>query len=268
MVEAIGRQLDRCDICGKKVHKKDLVLTNVDFMSPSGSNYFPYSSINAGGWTIGTGTDAGVISTGPYCDRARISISDDNTATEILGSQTITAGAGYGDYSGYISVNTDALDISAFTSFTMSFDFGFYQQETDVAPVTVFVYITNGDGSGTTLIRRIIRFKESGRFWCTANTADLTSTTLNSVKFYIGIGTYTGGEQMWIDRIQLEKDVSKMGTFIPTSGSSVDQVGTRSMTMQKVCGHCYEPLLSRTEQFNRRAEQRVDEPVTVWNQEF
>ena len=39
MVDAIARQLDRCDICGRKVHKKDLVRTNIDTLAVGGSNY-------------------------------------------------------------------------------------------------------------------------------------------------------------------------------------------------------------------------------------
>ena len=256
MVEAIGRQLDRCSVCGKKVHKRDLVLTQVDFMSPSGSNYINYSSYSASGWTTSGLTDKGVISIGPYADRARVVISDDNTRTESFGSQTWS-----GDGHLYTS---DSLDVSSWTSLVFAADVGPYHRSTSRG-LTVILQSCQSDGTVDDTIATWTIDSDT-RVWGTINVADMTGTT--SAAYFRIDATPDTGQYWWVDRVQVIKDVSKLGTFIPTSGSSVDQAGARSMTMQKVCSHCYEPLLSRTEQFNRRAEQRTDDPVSVWNQSF
>ena len=268
----LGRQLDRCDICGKETHKINLVRTNVDFLSVTGNNYFPYSSYNSSGWTLVTGTDAGTISTGPYADECRIVTDDDNNSTESFGSQTWTVGAGFGVYSGHVQIKTaSAIDISDWTSLVVAYDFGFYDQETSVANLTPAALIYNSDGSGGTSINTRLQWKTGGRYWGTINISDVASglDTENAV-FHIDLRTHTGSEKVWIDRMQLIKNATSLRNeaFIPTSGSSVDQTDARAMTMRKVCKRCYEPLLSRTEQYNRRPEQRTDEPITVWNQEF
>ena len=253
MVEVTGHQLDRCDVCGKKVHKRDLVLTQVDFMSPSGNNYIQQSSY-ASGWFC-TATDAGRISSGPYADRMRIVISDDNTRTESFGTQTWD---GAGTFYGLGTIAT------GWTSFVFAADVGPYDRETS-PEMTFTLGIIDSDGNNP-VVYRTVTTAGSTRAWFTLDIADIPAGK-TAAALYPYIAT-TSTNKWWVDRIQIEKDVSKMGTFIPTSGSHVDQVGARSMTMQKVCSHCYEPLLSRTEQFNRRAEQRTDDPVSVWNQSF
>jgi hypothetical protein len=264
----IGRQLDRCDICGKKVHKINLVRTNVEFLSPEGQNYFPHSSYSSDEWDIWYGSDAGTVSIGPYADRARVSISDDNTATEISGSQTFTVQAGVSSYDGYLRLRTTnwgGQDLSSWNSLVFSFDYGFYQQEEHPeASVKVWLYDETNDVEKPLEISRTSGGRRvSAYFDLSTAGADFDAS---SVYFHIIFITYSGGEKIWIDRIQLEKDVTTMGTFIPTSGSAIDQSESRSMTMRKVCKSCYEPLLSKTNQYNREAEQRTDEPISVWMQ--
>jgi hypothetical protein len=277
--EAIARQLDRCDICGRKVHKKDLVRTNVDFLAPEATNYFNHSSYNATSWdtSVWAGvTDSGNISTGPYADRSRVVISDDNTRTESFGTQTWTVGNPGGPYSGVLILRSHVIDMSSWDSFVVSFDFGFQDQDTSDKKIMVYTLIrddqsyTGGNASG--IHRRFQGYYSSGRYWWYSKTADINGipsnvVDLSSAYFFIGIGTYTGGEKVWVDRMQLEKNASKMGAFAPTTGASVDRTDSRMMTVRKVCANCREPLLSRSEQHNRKPEKRTDDPISIDLQE-
>lgn len=263
---SLPHQLDRCDICGRKTHKIDLVRTNVDFLAAAGSNYFDYSSYNSSFWTVSNGTDSGVVAVGPFADRARIRVSDDNTSTEILGSQTWTVGAGIGAYSGFFQMVSSAVDISSWTSFTVSFDFGYYQQDQTSQRVMVYAYIKDASENSSGVIKRFQGVYPSGRYWWYSKISDIDSDVdLSTAKFYLVFATYTGEEKIWVDRMQLEKnpDTSRMGAFVPTSGASVDRIDTRSMTVRKVCDDCFESPWKRSEQYNRQAEQRVEEPVAV-----
>lgn len=271
MTQVLSRQLDRCDVCGNKTHRKDLVYTQVEFLAAAGSNYFNYSSYDSSWWTLVAGTDAGTISSGPYADRFRIVISDDNTRTESFGTQTWTVGAAFSVYSGNLQIKSSAIDISSWTSFTVSFDFGFYDRETDVNNLTAAVLIYNTDGvTGGTSVNTRRQWTTSGRYFGTMDVADVSSALDTSAAvFHLSVRTHgDGGEQVWIDRMQLEKDVSKMGTFVPTSGSSVDRIDTPMMTTRKVCPNCRERILSKTDAYNRQPEMRDEGPVTTAMQEI
>jgi len=256
MVKAIARQLDRCDVCGKKIHKRDLVLTNVDFLAVGGSNYFTYSSYNSSLWTIDTSSDGGVISIGPYADRARISVSDGNTLTEVQGSKTLT-GSG--------TVRTSSLvDVSSWDSMVFALDVGAYQQNTDVE-VAVAIGTCDSDGSNKVQAATFTA-NPSARAWAYILP---TSITDSSAAYFYVTGTVSTGDSWWIDRMQLIKNATGLtgNAFIPTAGSTVDRVDTPSMTVRKVCPLHRERLLSRTERYGKNAEQRTDEPVAVDIQE-
>jgi hypothetical protein len=252
----IGRQLDRCDVCGKKVHKINLVRTNVDFLSPTGNNYVKYSSYSSGGWSYGTTVDAGAISIGTYADRSRVVIGDDNTTTESFGSQTWTG-------AGRVYATGDAVDLSSWSSLVLAADVGPYERNTDHALTVVLGTQDSNDGNRQVLSTWTI--SNATRVWVYKTPSDITFPT--NFNAYIEVTPNTAGQKWWFDRVQLEKNATKMGTFIPTSGSSIDQTDSRSMIMRKVCKSCYEPLLSRTNQYNREAEDRTDEPISVWMQE-
>jgi hypothetical protein len=270
MVEAIGRQLDRCDVCGKKTHKVDLVRTQVEFLAAAGSNYFTYSSYDTNGWTLVTGTSAGTISSGPYADRMRIVVSDGNTSTESFGTQTWTVGAGFSVYSGNVQIKSAAVDISSWTSFVVAYDFGFYDRETNVANLTPACLIYNTDGAtGGTSVNTRLRWSMGGRYWGTMSVSDVDSALDTSAAvFHLTVRTHTGGEKVWIDRMQLIKNATRPGTFVPTSGSTVDRTDTASVTMRKVCPSCRERVLSKTNRYGRGVENRTDDPIAVHNQEF
>jgi len=272
MVKVIGRQLDRCDVCGRKTHKIDLVRTNVAFLGAAGSNYFEHSSYNTDFWTLlGDSSDAGLISAGPYADRSRIVVGDDNSRTESFGSQTWTIGSAIGDYSGFFYMRSNPVDMSSWSSFTVSFDFGYQEQDTSNKRVMVYAYVKDAasGGNSSSVQKRFQGTYSSGRYWWNYNISDLPAGFDASTSyFFIVFATYTGGEKIWVDRLQLEKNASKMGTFVPTSGSTIDRTDTAMMSVRKVCSNCLEPLLSKTEQYNRNSEQRTDEPISVDIQEI
>ena len=248
MVEAIARQLDRCDVCGKKIHKHKLVRSNMDFLAAAGNNYIQQSSY-ASGWLC-TAADAGNISSGPYADRMRIVISDDNTRTESFGTQTWDgAGTFYG-------LGTIASD---WTSFVFAADVGPYDRETS-PEMTFTLGIIDSDGNNP-VVYRTVTTAGSTRAWFTLNIADIPAGK-TAAALYPYVAT-TSTNKWWVDRLQLEKDVTRPGTFVPTSGSSVDRVDTPMMTVRKVCPDCREPLLSKTERYGRTAEQRTDEPIVL-----
>ena len=253
MVEAIGRQLDRCDVCGVKIHKQDLVRTNMSFLGVAGSNYIQQSSY-APGWLCDAAA-AGTISSGPYADRMRIVVSDDNTSTESFGVQTWD---GAGTFYGL------GADVSSWTRFVFSADVGPYDRET--SPETTFtIGLIDTDGTNKEVQRTIIT-SGSLRVWFAMDVADITATkSASAIRPYIATATTN---KWWVDRLQLEKDVTRPGTFIPTLGSSVDRVDTPLMTVRKVCSNCREPLLSKTEQYSKIAEQRTEEPISLDIQEI
>ena len=256
MVEAIARQLDRCDVCGVKIHKHKLVRSNMDFLAAAGSNYLTYSSYSASGWTVDTATSAGVISIGPYADRARVSVSDSNTLTEVLGSQT-WLGSG-------VLRSTAGVDASSWTSLVFAADVGPYQQETS-PEITFTIGLCDSDGTNKEEYASRTT-KGNLRVWFTVNIADLPAgKSASALYFYISATAV--GKNWWADRLQVMKDVVKLGTFIPTSGSSVDRIDTPMMTVRKVCPDCREPVLSRSERYNRAAELRNEEPIALDIQE-
>lgn len=262
---SLPHQLDRCDICGKKMRKIDLVRTNVDFLAAAGQNYFPYSSYNSSIWDIWYGTDADKISIGNFADRARLSISDDNTTSLVGGTQTITAQSGVASYAGYVrirSTNWGGQDLSSWTSLGISFNYGFHQQDT--TPETcVRVWLYDSAGQAHKFIETA---RQTGdyRVKGVVDMADVNSSLdLTDVLFHVAFVTYGGGERIWVDRFQLEKDVSTNGTFVPTFGAAVDRVDTRMMTVRKVCENCFERPWKRSDQYNRQPEQRTEDPVAV-----
>ena len=253
MVEATARQLDRCDVCGIKIHKHDLVRTNMAFLASAGNNYIQQSSY-ASGWLCDA-SDAGTISSGSYADRMRIVVSDDNTRTESFGVQTWD---GAGTFYGL------GADISSWTSFVFAADVGPYDRETS-PEMTFTLGLIDSDGNNPVVYRTVIT-AGSTRAWFTLNIADLPAGK-TAAALYPYVAT-TSTNKWWVDRLQLEKDVVKLGTFVPTLGSSVDRIDTRMMTVRKVCPDCREPLLSKTERHGKLAEQRTEEPIALDIQEI
>jgi hypothetical protein len=257
MVKAIAGQLDRCEICGRKEYRSNLVRTNVDFLAAGGNNYIPYSSYSATGWTTSGLTSQGDISIGPYADRARVVIGDDNTRTEAFGSQTWS-----GD--GHLYTATP-VDVSSWTSFVLAADVGPYHRST-ARSLTVVLQTCQSDGTVDDILSTW-RIGHDCRVWGYTPIAGLSVNT-SSAYFRIDVTPETG-QYWWVDRIQLIKNATSINgqAFIPTTGASVDRVDTPMMTVRVVCPSCFERPRLRTEQRNREYEQRVEDPIPVEIQE-
>jgi hypothetical protein len=252
----IGRQLDRCDICGKKVHKINLVRTNVEFLAPEATNYIS-SSETSSGWLTDGLANAGSISIGPYVDEARLSVGDDNTVTLINGVQTWD-GAG-SLLSGGAIVNDGVWDTIVFSA-----DIGPYERETE-PEINISIGLCDSDGSNKVEFASYKR-SSGARMWFAATRAEVVSAgkNPNTVYFYI---TNSNANKWWASRIQVERDATRPGAYAAVTTAGIDRIDTPMMTMRKVCKSCYEPLLSKTNQYNRESEQRTDEPISVWIQE-
>ena len=88
--EAKALQLDRCEVCGNKTHRSNLVRTQVEFLRVKSENYFTYSYYDGSYWVVDTAVDASTISFGTQLDETRLSLADDNTFSTTNGIQTAT----------------------------------------------------------------------------------------------------------------------------------------------------------------------------------
>ena len=68
--------------------------------------------------------------------------------------------------------------------------------------------------------------------------------------------------------MQLEKDTTIPGQFVPTSGATVSRIDATQMTVRKVCPNCLERILSKSERYAKTDESPVDLPVEPWIQEI
>ena len=237
--EVTGRRLDRCDVCGRKVHREDLRYMLVEWGETGGQNYLTHSSYAPGAWSCGA-TDAGNISIGPREDNSRVKVSVSNTRTEVGGSQTWT-GTGTLYY-------VPGVDCSAWTTLVFGAEIGPYHCPTASTAISIDVGFR---GAGGTLYSSAT-FSEVGRRFCwfTATIAGLNAGLSSSSLFpYIRVTPATG-ESWWADEMRLEKDVVKPGRFVETSGSArvIAVPGAATPPKRgvgKVCPHCKRHLLNR-----------------------
>ncbi len=257
-VRAIHRQLDRCDVCGKKIHRKDLVRTQARYNRPQGNNYFLYSSYDGSFWVNdGNSTlQTQAMGLGPDSEDARVKIASDNTTTQIRGSKTFLL-----DTSPSITYTASSTDISSFTSFVFGVYVGQYHANADPAVLTVEI------GNCDATIENLYALREvttrSGRHvWASANIADLNlGVTPATAYFYVRVSA-TSSEDFyyWIDWMQLEKNASRPGAFISTSGSALDYTTDKKMmTSVKVCNRCKEQLTTESER--GRPRQEAEPPI-------
>jgi hypothetical protein len=263
-LQAIHRQLDRCDICGKKIHRKDLVRTQARYNRPQGNNYFLYSSYDGSFWVPTWAdyiTDHCTLQTqamglGPDSEDARVKIASDNTTTQIRGSKTFLL-----DTSPAIIHTATATDISGFTSFVYGVYVGQYHANTDPAVLTVEIGNCNS-GFDTLYSLKEVTTRSGRHVWVSANIADLSSNvTLSAAYFYVKVSATSSGDfYFWIDWMQLEKNASRPGAFISTGGATVDYTTERKMmTSVKVCNRCKEQLT--TESARGRPRQEAEQPI-------
>ena len=263
--------LDFCEVCGRKIHRKNLVRTQVRYNRPEGSNYFTYSSYDGTFWTNdGTvtqqSTDMGL---GPDSNYARCRVEDNETGlaaltlTEINGTKTFLL-----DSSPAIFYTASSTDISSFTKFVFGVHVGQYHANADQAEITVEIGNCNSDATVTYALREAT-IRSGYHMWTAVNVADLDSNVDTSAAYFYVKITATSSEDFyfWIDWFQLEKDADRPGAFISTSGSTLDYTTEQKLlTTAKVCPSCREYLLLESEQYGR-PRREIEPPVQEESQE-
>lgn len=253
-----GRQLDRCDICSRKMPRRYLVRTQVEFLRHPANNYIIQSSYDNSHWTTDDTADLGAISIGPYADRQRLNLANDNTVTEFMGAETFSTAKMV-----YSTVATD--DVTSWSSLCFSAEIGPYHRSTTPGMSVVLGVYNIGDTANLYPVRTWT-IRNQQRCWWTATPAEVSTlgVTLSTLGFYI----LATGSSWWIDLMQLEMDAVVPGKFIATSGSSETSTHGPNMTMRKVCPSCFEPILSKSNQYGRSTEIPTDGPVTPLIQEI
>ena len=262
-VEPLARQLDRCDVCGKKIHRHRLVRTNMRFLQPAGSNYFAYSSYSSSYHSC-SASDVSTITIGPHADKSRTRVDTDNTVSYVDGTQTWS---GSGTFR-----TTTSVDVSSLTNFTVSAAIGqqlsWSSNVASASDLTVAMGLCDGDGNNKALQRTFTGVNAMQRLWFTMAVADIESPLSSSGIYVYFTVTIDGTDYWFIDDISLEGDKTSPDQFITTSGTAkTSQTATKKMTMVKVCSSCREPLLLESEQFGRPFEEE-EPPIGVDFQEI
>ena len=252
----LGRQLDRCDVCGDKWQKNALVRTQVEFLDKKGENYALQSSYDGTYWTCDA-SDAGTVSYGNRCDNARLSLGDDNTLSYINGVQTWE-----GD--GTFRQASDSINAAPTSYVTISAQVGPWERNTS-PDMTVVVGECDSDGNNKVAIKTW-NINTTTRVWGTSLFGDLTNTP--DQYFYFQV---TNDGKWWIDEMQFE--VNTIGNtpdnFRRTSGAvNVNSADTGSITTRKVCPDCFETVLKKSERFGKQNEKPVADEVDTVSQEF
>jgi len=255
---SLARQLDRCDVCGTKIHRDKLVRTQVEFSFPAGSNYIIQSTYDGSHWTDNDAANLGTISVGPYADNQRLTIDASNNLTELNGTQTIST-------TKMMYTTVACADPSAWNSMVFSFEGGPYHRST--TPETVFTFGVYNIGDTAHLYQmKSWTTSTQRRMWWTATPAEVLAAgaVLSTIGFYI-VGT---GSSWWADCFQLEKNATKPGQFVQTSGAAVDRIESSAMSSRKVCPECFEYVLKKSTQYGRTKEKPVASPVDPYMQEI
>jgi hypothetical protein len=259
----LGWQLDRCDVCGNKIHRSDLVRTQVEFLDKKAENYLSYSSYDGTYWVVDSATDAGSISYGNRCDNARYAaLTDSYTDTYFNCVQTWTG-------NGTMRMETLSPAFSATAVAVFSAQVGPHEQNTS-PEMTVAVGICNSDGSSKQAIKTWT-IKGTTRVYLSETAGTLEGYALGSGRQFYYYIQVTNAGNWWIDEMQLEANPtdSVPEVFVRASGSLVSNQSDRTLiTSRKVCPNCVEPILSKSERFGRTDESPVDEPVDTWAQEI
>ena len=274
---ALGLQLDRCDVCGDKTHRGDLVRTQVEFLEMKAENFFTYSSYNTGLWTMDDASDVTDTDVGTYgnrCDNVRLSLDPDNNLTYV-NSPKVWEGNGtlrMDEISGLVAVTSDV---------TLSAQVGPHEQNTS-PEMTVAIGVCNDDGTSKSVLRTWT-INTMTKVWVNAEVTDLVATGLGTLndpyyQFYYYFQITNDGK-WWIDEMQYEVNVNSLPTssegfpenFVRTSGSTISSSShpeQSMMTSRKVCPSCLEYILSKSEKYGRTDESPIDEPVDTLVQEI
>ena len=259
---ALGLQLDRCDVCGNKIHRRELLRTQVEFLDKKAENYLNHSSYDGTYWVVDDAADAGAISYGNRCDNVRIVFDADYNESYLNGVQTWT-----GNGTMRMASLSPAFGATAVAVF--SAQVGPSEQSTS-PDMTVVVGICNDDGTSKQAIKTW-SINTTTRVYLAETAGALEGYGLGSGRQFYYYIQVTNSDDWWIDEMQLEANPtdSVPEVFVRTSGSLVSNQSDRTlMTQRKVCKDCAELVLSKSERFGRTDESPIDEPVETWAQEI
>lgn len=256
----LTRQLDRCDVCGTKIHRMDLVRTQVEYVSHEGNNYLEYSTYDSTGWTKVDSTDRSTIGV-LWADDTHLRVNDDNTLTEANGIQTW-------EDTGTLYTTSLNLDVSTWDSFVFSVEVAPYQNTsiTGYDPSLTVKMGTISENGDTKYLSRTWSINGHQRVWY-ADTSPVALTVAASANWYIEV-TAASGMYWMADKFQLEKNATKPGDFISTVGSAVSvSADTAAVAVRKVCPNCYETVLKKSTRYGRRRRE-VEAVIPTDIQEF
>ena len=255
--QAIAEQLDRCDVCGNKMHRRDLVRTQVEWLYPAHENYLTYSRYDGTFWVVDTATDTGTVSYGNRCDRARTTLSSSNVISYIDGVQTWTGDGVFRCTSIPVSNWADTNQV------IFSFQIGPHEQNTS-PEMTVVIGDCDASGGNKTALKSFV-ISGCTKLWYTHTGA--AADALQGC-YYVSV---TNDGAWWIDELQLETDSTRTlpGTYVETSGTACSATSeASSVSSRKVCPSCFEFVLKKSAKFGRQHESPVDDPVDSHTQEF
>ena len=254
---AIGEQLDRCDVCGGKMHRSDLVRTQVEWLYPAHENYLAYSRYDGTFWVVDTASDAGSVSYGNRCDRARTTLSTANVISYLNGVQTWEGDGTFRCTSIPVSDWTDTDQV------IFSFQIGPHEQNTS-PEMTVVIGDCDASGNNKTALKT---FVIAG---CTRLSYTHTGAIADALQgcYYASV---TNDGQWWVDELQLETDPLRTtpGVYVETSGTACAATAEASaISSRKVCPDCFETVLKKSTKYGRQHNSPVDDPVDNYAQEF
>ena len=257
-----GGQLDRCQVCGDKYHREDLVRTQVDTMIAESENYFNYSSYDGTYWVCDA-VDEGLIAYGNHEDEARTTLSDDNVITVLNGVQC---------WSGNGTMRTAVVSQSLTPTDYVTFSAQVGANDDSTTPsMSVSLGVCDATGAST----------EEVLLWTFKGMRRVFFTELASTLQDYGLGTGTGlffyisveneGE-WWVDEIQLEvgsNSTARPGVFLPTTGAvAVVASDTPTTTTRVVCPSCFELVFKKSEKYGRTKLPPTAYPVRPRNQRY
>ena len=275
-LQATAEQLDRCDVCGIKTHRKDLVRTSVEFLDFKSENFFYYSSYDGSYWVVDDAADAGSISYGNRMDHARTQVPIDQPTA--VGGMSLINGVQTWTGDGLVRMTEQTLPAAFTTTLIVSAQIGPHEENT-TPDMTVAMGVLDKDTPANRQAVRTWTIDGMTRVWFSELASVLDSygygTTIVSgvsstqQSYYFDV-TCTG--KWWINEIQLEAntDLGTPETFVPTNTGTyyATTSDTTGISSRKVCPRCFEYVFKRSEIYGRTDEQQVAYPVRPHTQEF
>ena len=260
--KAIAGQLDRCQVCGNKMHRDKLVRTQVEWLYPAHENYFEQSRYDGTFWVCDA-TDAGSISWGNRCDNVRYRINDDNTTTIVNGVQTWT---GDGTF------RCTSIPVAIWVSDRhVIFSCQIGPNDLNESPeMTVVLGDCDTSGNNKTA-KKTFTISGTTRVsfdWLGSEATSWYADSLAEGCYYIDV---TNDGDWWVDELQLEVEPNRTtpGVYVGTSGTAVGATAESAMVSTRVvCPKCFEMVFKKSEKYGRVSEAPTDDPVADYTQEF